>query len=138
MTETGWLLERGDPPEYLAVGGGLWEWTTDASKALRLARRQDGDALAEIVDDAWRIVEHQWVRLDEADRLDEVEKLSQAIEGLRDCDGGITETDATIARTVLAALQPAMRQAAEAERERAARGSATYVHAADRATTGES
>lgn len=60
--ETGWLLERGDPPKYLCVDGGIFSWTDDASRALRLARREDGDALAEIIDDAWHVVEHRWGR----------------------------------------------------------------------------
>ena len=58
--ETGWLLERDDPPQYLGIDGVLWTWIPDASKALRFARREDGERMAEIVDDADRIVEHQW------------------------------------------------------------------------------
>ena len=35
-----------------------------------------------------------------------IKRVKEAIEDLRDCDGGITETSATIARTALAALKP--------------------------------
>jgi hypothetical protein len=61
--QTGWLLERGmtpEGPEYLAVEAGAFTWTTDNLKALRLARREDGDRLAEIVDDCQHVREHQW------------------------------------------------------------------------------
>ena len=61
--EAGWLLERNitpEGPEYLAVDAGCFSWTTDSLKALRLARREDADALAEIIDDCHRVAEHQW------------------------------------------------------------------------------
>lgn len=59
MTEFAYLMERGDPPQYLYVSdAGIFDWTPDASKALRLARKRDGDMLAEIISDAERIVEH--------------------------------------------------------------------------------
>jgi hypothetical protein len=59
----GWLLERHLTPEgqeYLAVESGCFTWTTDNLKALRLARRQDADSLAEIVEDCEHVREHQW------------------------------------------------------------------------------
>jgi len=62
-SETGWLLERNitpEGPEYLTVDVGRFGWTTDNLKALRLARREDADALAEIIDDCQHVREHQW------------------------------------------------------------------------------
>lgn len=61
MSETTYcfLIERGDPPLYLYVNDdGLFGWTADPYKALRLARKIDGDMLAEIISDADRVVEH--------------------------------------------------------------------------------
>jgi hypothetical protein len=59
--ERGWLLEK-------MHEGGIWyitvdqvlTWTTDPLKALRLARREDANMLAEIVDDCEKVSEHQW------------------------------------------------------------------------------
>jgi len=60
MTEpafVGWVLEQGDRPRrYLGVILGILDWTTDPAEALQLARREDADALAEVVEDADRIV----------------------------------------------------------------------------------
>jgi hypothetical protein len=60
--EGGWVLEKGSTgaPFYMAVIDGLLDWTQDHMKALRLARRADGDALAEIIDDAERVCFHEW------------------------------------------------------------------------------
>lgn len=59
MTNYAYLMECGDPPRYLYVNdSGIFDWTPDAFKALRLARKQDGDMLAGIISDAERIVEH--------------------------------------------------------------------------------
>jgi hypothetical protein len=61
--EIAWLLERGGnekPLEYLAVINGFFEWTADHYRALRLSRRKDADDLAGLVEDAERVVEHQW------------------------------------------------------------------------------
>lgn len=61
--ENAWLLERNttpEGPEYLTVASGGFSWTTDNLKALRLARREDADLLAEIMDDCQHIREHQW------------------------------------------------------------------------------
>jgi len=61
--ETGWVLIRDGATgglEYIGVDSGFLNWTPDNLKALRLARREDADALAEIVDDCERIEEHQW------------------------------------------------------------------------------
>jgi len=60
--ETGWLIERRSPhPEWLTVRAGMFDWTTDSLKAIRLCRRQDADTLAEIFENEdIRIEEHQW------------------------------------------------------------------------------
>lgn len=60
--ENGWLLERrqNGSAEWVMIEGGMWDWTTDSAKALRLSRRQDADALAEIISDADYVTEHQW------------------------------------------------------------------------------
>lgn len=63
-TETGWVLEKGlaIQPRYATVNAGMLDWTEpgDHAKALRLARRADADALAEIMEDADRVAEHAW------------------------------------------------------------------------------
>ena len=59
--ESGWLLEK-------MYEGSIWyvtidqllTWTTDPNKALRLARREDADMLATVVDDCEKVSEHQW------------------------------------------------------------------------------
>lgn len=65
-TEVAWLLERGGndgkPIEYISANLGVFEWTTDSLKALRLSRRADGDALASVIEDAERVVEHMWCK----------------------------------------------------------------------------
>lgn len=60
--ETGWLLERRDNSkiEWLALSNGDWAWTGDSTKALRFARKQDADAMSEIISDAEYVTEHQW------------------------------------------------------------------------------
>lgn len=65
MSETGWVLvkyvEPGRTIHYMSVSNaGTFEWTTDNLKALRLARREDGDALARIIEDADAVEEHGW------------------------------------------------------------------------------
>lgn len=62
--ETGWLLEReaNGQIEYIGVIDGMLNWTPDSLKALRLCRREDADALCEIVDDCWRVADHRWVQ----------------------------------------------------------------------------
>jgi hypothetical protein len=59
VEQTGWLLERG-ATEYIGVIEGFLQWTSDPNKALRLCRREDADALAELVDDCEKISEHMW------------------------------------------------------------------------------
>jgi hypothetical protein len=63
--ETAWLLEgeldeRTSQQTYICVDGGILAWTTDPNKALRLSRRADADALAELCDNCWRVTEHMW------------------------------------------------------------------------------
>lgn len=58
-----WLCERGGngPNRYVCIDpSGFFDWTEDVNKALRLCRREDADAVAAIVDDCWRVAEHQW------------------------------------------------------------------------------
>lgn len=71
-TETGWLIERLSPPEWYAGGPCTrWQWrheidapdlwTTDASKALRFARKQDAETLIHFEGYIGAIAtEHQW------------------------------------------------------------------------------
>lgn len=59
--ERGTLLEKridGELTVYLTIVGGFFDWTADKDKALRLARRVDGDKLAEIVEDTQAVREH--------------------------------------------------------------------------------
>ena len=39
---------------------GEFDWTTDNLKALRLSRKEDGDMLAIIIEDADAVEEHGW------------------------------------------------------------------------------
>ena len=61
--ETAWLLEKreGGKVCWIGVIDGFLQWTDDPNQAIRLSRRQNGDRLAELVDDTERITEHQWV-----------------------------------------------------------------------------
>lgn len=66
--ETGWLIERNDlgAPQWLQFGPqkGYTTFTTDASKALRFARKCDADAFLyhhEHRDPALRLTEHKWL-----------------------------------------------------------------------------
>jgi len=64
VDETGWLIEKDDPPVYHLVTDDFDEhWTPDASKALRFARRDDAQAYVDHV--GWtsppvRVAEHMW------------------------------------------------------------------------------
>lgn len=63
--EVGWVLvkyvEPGHEIRYLTIHASGWfDWSADHMKALRLARRVDGDALAAIVDEAEAVEEHAW------------------------------------------------------------------------------
>lgn len=64
MTETAWLLEQDTPegPRYATVKDFHFNWTkpNDHERAFRMSRREDCEALATIMDDADRCVEHQW------------------------------------------------------------------------------
>lgn len=61
--ETAWLIERHDtsPITYLYYDG-FFQWTPDANKALRFARREDADMVGGEAPDgvAVRILEHIW------------------------------------------------------------------------------
>lgn len=61
VDESGWLLEKmhNGNVHYIAADYVL-EWTDDPNKALRLARREDAEALTTIVEDCERIAEHGW------------------------------------------------------------------------------
>lgn len=63
--ESAWVLVKyiGEARtiQYLTVDPvGVFDWSPDNLKALRLCRRQDGDALAAIIDDAEAVEEHGW------------------------------------------------------------------------------
>lgn len=61
--ETGWVLTKHDKGALWYIGvtdSGMLGWTDDNLKALRLARREDADKLAEICDDVEKVEEHQW------------------------------------------------------------------------------
>ena len=53
-----WLLQKKicGRSHWLGVKGGLFRWLLDRDEALALARREDADQLAEIIDDAESIV----------------------------------------------------------------------------------
>lgn len=62
--ETGWLIEKDDPPVYCLLTGDYDEhWTPEVNRALRFARREDAQAYSDHI--GWtsppvRIVEHTW------------------------------------------------------------------------------
>lgn len=61
--ETGWLLERTLPcqPVWLCVRDEHFDWTPDASAAIRFCRRSDAEQVAEIIgEDVDKITEHEW------------------------------------------------------------------------------
>lgn len=59
-----WLVERhpeAGAAQFLTIDDLCgFTWTEDANKALRFARREDGNAVCEVVDDATDICEHIW------------------------------------------------------------------------------
>lgn len=61
--ELAWLLEKNidGRPHWIGVIDGMLGWTPDANRALRLARREDGDALAEVCEDAEKVTQHGWL-----------------------------------------------------------------------------
>ena len=65
VDETGWIIEKDDPPVYHLVSGDHDEhWTDDVNKALRFARKEDADAYVDHV--GWtsppvRTAEHMWI-----------------------------------------------------------------------------
>lgn len=60
-SEEGWLVEKmvNGNVHYISANYVL-EWTHDPNKALRLARREDAEALCTIVEDADKIAQHEW------------------------------------------------------------------------------
>ena len=77
--ETGWLLEgevKDGQQLYIGVVNGFLNWTPDPNKALRLCRRADAEALCEIVEDCWRVVEHMWCDSRQPDEGESEEKKS--------------------------------------------------------------
>lgn len=83
-TEFAWLIET-DGPHYIGVSnlGGTYrfEWTRDANKAVRFARKADADLTADALREgqpklfdfpthqAWRLVEHGWDVFETGDHL---------------------------------------------------------------------
>jgi hypothetical protein len=64
VRETGWLVENGKSGSdirYRTMTHGMGGWTTDSRTAIRFARRQDAEMFAQDDEDAWAIVEHQWI-----------------------------------------------------------------------------
>lgn len=61
VDESAWLLEKmhGGNVQYISADYVL-QWTDDPNKALRLARREDAEALCTIVEDCEKIAEHGW------------------------------------------------------------------------------
>lgn len=63
--ETGWVIEKDDPPVYHLLSDDYDEhWTSDVNKALRFARKEDAEAYISHV--GWtspsvRTAEHMWV-----------------------------------------------------------------------------
>jgi hypothetical protein len=59
--ESAWLLEKMHEGNvhYIAADNML-QWTDDPNKALRLARREDAEALCTIVEDCEKIAGHEW------------------------------------------------------------------------------
>lgn len=59
--ESGWLLEKmHEGNVHYVCADNVLQWTDDPNKALRLARRDDAEALATIVEDCEKIAEHGW------------------------------------------------------------------------------
>ena len=68
MTETGWVIERGDSePSAPLYWAGHYEWERDHLKAVRFSRKEDAERVAErerTLDDGGpeyaRVCEHSW------------------------------------------------------------------------------
>lgn len=63
VEEHGWLIEIAGPKWFLAGKG--WNWTKDASAALRFARRQDAESFGrwshlDIAGETLSFTEHRW------------------------------------------------------------------------------
>lgn len=88
MDESGWLLEKmhNGSVHYVAADYVL-QWTDDPNKALRLARREDAEALCTIVEDCEKIASHEWVPAASAAPAaprEEARNYASAIQTLRD------------------------------------------------------
>jgi len=62
--ETGWLIETADStraPRWWAPQADM-QWTSDASKALRFARKEDAETMIEFICiDRAKATEHMWL-----------------------------------------------------------------------------
>lgn len=59
--ESGWLLEKTHEGNvHYICADYVLQWTDDPNKALRLARREDAEALTTIVEDCEKIASHEW------------------------------------------------------------------------------
>ena len=64
--EKAWLIESGAAApntEYRYMDQMGFHWSKDVNKAIRFARREDAEMAAAGDEDAWSIVEHEWVTL---------------------------------------------------------------------------
>lgn len=62
--EQGWLLEKmHEGNVHYICADYVLQWTNDPNRALRLARREDAEALTTIVEDCEKIAEHEWPNL---------------------------------------------------------------------------
>jgi hypothetical protein len=68
------VLANGDGDKFIGVVDGTLGWTDKQEEALFLVRRFDADKLAEICDDAWRIMETQVA--ESRPSAEEVEKMA--------------------------------------------------------------
>ena len=64
-TETGWLIERNDKgtPYWLTSNGTVFDWTTNATNALRFGRRFDALIFMKhhgLNQDNYQATEHTW------------------------------------------------------------------------------
>ena len=72
MSEQGWLLESRVSGSAVwfrvaACDQTKWDWTVDASKAVRFSRKQDAEAMLNFLrgvgflDKTWQVTGHEWV-----------------------------------------------------------------------------
>ena len=58
--ETGWLIGNGSDGYRTMDDYGNFKWTTDASEAIRFARKKDAERVSAEDEDAWTITHHMW------------------------------------------------------------------------------